>query len=493
MLKRLLAASLLASLFPLAAVAQEAGAPAAQSTLSSPADLSRALTRIPPVRFDATPADQDAERRACPGCPSRRMFRPYLESIALNVMYNGINHLRGHETAKVTFKTMWLNLRHGFEWDVNPWTVNQIGHPYQGSNYFTSGRAHGLSFWESTAVAAFGSSTWEFLFENNRASLNDLINTTLGGIALGEVMHRVAWLVRDPALTGKARRTKELLATAIDPLSGLQRMTSGDSKRVSHKPAHLIPSSFRTRGGAGVMWQGRSVREARSSAQPFLNIDMDYGNVRTGNGRVPFGAFVLEFTAGGGSAVSQANIRGRYFGSPFGKDGQAQFSVFQTFDYSTNKAYAFGGQGVEVEVATKRTMSPRTSLWMAATGGATVLGAVDTLLNPPAGVTLNPQLLERRTYDYGPTLRFGGVLELQRNEVAIARLSYQGYQLNVVDGTRAFHVMQRLHLDVRLPVFHAFSLGMAGEYFFRKAYFWPQGNRTDQSPQFRVFAAWRQK
>jgi hypothetical protein len=77
--------------------------------------------------------------------------------------------------------------------------------------------------------------------------------------------------------------------------------------------------------------------------------------------------------------------------------------------------------------------------------------------------------------------------------VAIARLSYQGYQLNVVDGTRAFHVMQRLHLDVRLPVFHAFSLGMAGEYFFRKAYFWPQGNRTDQSPQFRVFAAWRQK
>jgi hypothetical protein len=37
------------------------------------------------------------------------------------------------------------------------------------------------------------------------------------------------------------------------------------------------------------------------------------------------------------------------------------------------------------------------------------------------------------------------------------------------------------------------AFGAAGEYFFRKAYFWPAGNSTDQSPQFRVFAAWRQR
>ena len=33
--------------------------------------------------------------------------------------------------------------------------------------------------------------------------MNDLINTTLGGIALGEVLHRTAWLVRDTRATGR--------------------------------------------------------------------------------------------------------------------------------------------------------------------------------------------------------------------------------------------------------------------------------------------------
>lgn len=495
---RLVAASLLASLFPVAAAAQQPGAPAPSLQLS-PADLSRALASIDlrEISFDAPASaavkpDDDAGRR-CLGCPVRRMVRPYLESLGVNIMYNGINRVRGHDTAKITFKTMWLNLRHGFEWDENPWGVNQIGHPYQGSNYFTSGRAHGLSFWEASAVAAYGSSTWEFLFENNRASLNDFINTTVGGIALGEVMHRLGWFLRDPSLSGKSRGRKELIAMAVDPLGGLQRLSSGDRKRVAPKPDGMIPSSVTTRIGAGVMWQGRNVREAEATAQPFVDVDVDYADVRSGRSNVPFGAFALQFQAGGGSPISQVEARGRFLGRPFGKDGKAQFSIFQTFDYTTNKAYAFGGQGVEVEVAMTRKMSPATSLWMAATGGSTILGAVDTLINPPAGVGIDPELLKRRTYDYGPTIRFGGVLELQRQGAAVARLTYQGYQLNVVDGTRAFHVLQRMHLDIRVPLVRSFALGMSGEYFFRKAYFWPTGNRSDQSPQFRVFAAWKQK
>src|SRR5688572_1248852 len=156
--------------------------------------------------------NRDADRR-CPGCPVRRLMRPYFESLAINVMYNGINHARGHDTADITFGSIYRNLRHGFEWDDNDWGTNQIGHPYQGSNYYTAGRAHGLSFWESSAVAAFGSATWEFIFENNRASLNDLINTTIGGVALGEVMHRVAWLVRNP-MAEKGRTRNEIIATA---------------------------------------------------------------------------------------------------------------------------------------------------------------------------------------------------------------------------------------------------------------------------------------
>jgi Domain of unknown function (DUF3943) len=93
----------------------------------------------------------------------------------------------------------------GWEWDLDGFVVNQIGHPYHGNNYFNAGRANGLSFWESAAVTAFGSGTWEYFDETNQASLNDFINTTLGGIALGEMFHRTAWLVRNPHATGRSR------------------------------------------------------------------------------------------------------------------------------------------------------------------------------------------------------------------------------------------------------------------------------------------------
>ncbi len=417
-------------------------------------------------------------------------MRPYLEALALNVMYNGINHARGHHTARIGLNSWWANLKHGFEWDVNPWLVNQVGHPYQGSNYYTSGRAHGLSFWEASAVAAFGSATWEFFAENNRASLNDLVNTTLGGIALGEVMHRTAWLVRDPTRTGGARRRGELMAAAIDPMGGLARALSGEMSRASERPPALVPSAVTVRTAAGVLWQGDTFRTARAAARPFVDLDLIYGDVRTGRSRVPFGDFALQVSAGGGRAISRAGVRGRLFSQPF-TEGKYQLAIFQTFDFIQNRAYAFGGQGVEVEVALTHRLSPRTVLWLAAVGGGTVLGAVDSLGAPSSpGDPVNPVLEDRRTYDYGPGVRFGGVIEMRRDGTEWVTLSYRGYQINVVDGARSNHVLQRLDLNVRVPATRALALGAGGEYFFRKAYYWSGGTPTEQSPQARVFLVW---
>jgi hypothetical protein len=424
----------------------------------------------------------------CAGCPSRSRLRPILESLALDVMYNGINHARGHHTARVGFNSWWANLKHGFEWDVNPWLVNQIGHPYQGSNYFTSGRAHGLSFWEAGAVAAFGSATWEFFAENNRASLNDLVNTTLGGITLGEVMHRTAWLVRDPALSGGARRRRELIAAGIDPMSGLVRALSGYISRPGVRPAGLVPSEVAVRAASGVLWQGQSFRTLRAATRPFVDVDLVYGDVRSGASRVPFNDFTVQVSAGGGSAVSQAGVRGRLFAQPL-EHGRVQLTIFQTYDYIVNRAYSFGGQGFELEAALRHAVSARTTWWLAAIGGATVLAAVDQ----PFDVTdpLDPALLTRRAYDYGPGMRFGGMVQLLRDDTERLTIVYRGYQISVVDGARSNHVLQRLDVGARLPLTQTMALGAAGEYFFRKAYFWQAGARTDESPQARLFLAWR--
>jgi hypothetical protein len=162
------------------------------------------------------------------GWPLAGIGRALFQTTIVNVFYEIANLVRGQVTAKITPKTWWANMKQGWVWDLDDFVVNQVGHPYQGNNYFNAGRANGLSFWESAAVTAFGSGTWEYFGETNHASLNDLINMTLGGIALGEMFHRTAWLVRDPTKSGGSRTKGEIFATVLDPISGVTRFISGD-------------------------------------------------------------------------------------------------------------------------------------------------------------------------------------------------------------------------------------------------------------------------
>lgn len=433
------------------------------------------------------------DRRACPGCPARRLFLPYAESIGLNILYNLGNRARGHETAKIGPKSWYANLKHGFEWDTNPFGVNQFGHPYQGTNYFAAGRANGLSFWESTPVAAFGSASWEYFFENNRASLNDLINTTLGGIALGEVLNRTGWLIRNTEATGGRRLTHEILATIVDPITGATRFVTGDSSRVVEKPPGYVPSSLSARMSTGVLWQGSSIRSAETTARPFLDVDLRYGDILSGRTHVPYEAFVLTLTAGGGSFISEATARGRFYGRPFGDSKRYQFTVVQVFDYNVNQAYVFGGQGFEAEVAAHSPRDARAKWRLAASGGVSVLAAVDSLIPPPDGepdprsVFLDP---DSRVYDYGPGFRIGGEAGVESRHWGAASLTYQLRHVAVVDGFRSNQVLQRLFLDLRATLRRGVGVGVVGEYFFRKAYFWLGNQRTDQSPQFRVYVSW---
>src|SRR6187549_436327 len=197
------------------------GAPATAPALSTPT-VSRPVFSRPAVSFQ-----QPVDTRACPGCPKRRLGTAFLQTTYINVIYELANLIRGQDTAKITPKTWWTNMKRGWEWDLDDFAVNQIGHPYQGNNYFTTGRSNGMNFWESAGLTAFGSTTWEYFGETNQASLNDFINTTLGGIALGEMFHRAAWLVRNTRATGKSRLWSEIGATAIDPLTGVNRFVSG--------------------------------------------------------------------------------------------------------------------------------------------------------------------------------------------------------------------------------------------------------------------------
>jgi hypothetical protein len=446
-----------------------------------------------PVSFDQ-PLAQPDPRRACDGCPPRRVGTALIQVTLVNVIYESANLIRGQETAKITPKTWWTNMKRGWEWDLDDFAVNQIGHPYQGNNYFTTGRANGMNFWESAALTAFGSSTWEYFGETNQASLNDFINTTMGGIALGEMFYRTAWLIRN---TSKAPRVmNEVAAAAIDPMTGLNRFLSGDAGRVHEKPPEVVPSDLGGLFLAGVLSRGSNTDAVPDNTTAFVETDLFYGDLTTDRSRTPYDAFAVRLTFGGGSPFSEARVRGRLLSQPLGS-GSWLLTIAQGYQYNNNDAYQFGAQSADVHLSLVKSLTSRMSMFLAFSGGATILGAVDSIPpgvereepdpEAPQGVSTGP-----RYYDYGPGANLGAVLTLSRNRRLFFAASYELHHLHTLDGFRAEHVLQRLRADVLIPIKGKLGAGAAGEFFDRKTYYSP-GQETSRYrfPQIRIYMTWR--
>ena len=462
------------------------------------------------VTMDATVAEAPAPpvppvtplfQVQCDGCPRRSVGKAFFQNLMINAFYEVANLVRGQDTAKITPKTWWANMEQGWVWDLDDFKVNQIGHPYQGNNYFNAARANGLSFWESAGMTAFGSATWEYFGETNHASLNDLINTTLGGIALGEMFHRTAWLVRDTQATGRTRLLKEIGATVIDPITGLNRFITDDSSRVSAKPADMVPTRLSGIMSAGVLFQGSQTSAFDADGDPFLDVDLIYGEPATGRSRTPYDAFGVRMRFGGGSTFSEARVRGRLLGQPF-KNGRFQFNVLQDYDFVENKAYSFGAQSFEVNVGYTGKLSSRNSVWVGGWGGLTALGAVDSLplgltevpVEEPAGEESPGQGVETgpRFYDYGPGGLFGGGAAFAYDGRRYAVVTYEGRHLYTLDGVRANHLLSRARIDLMAPLHGPIGIGVSGEYFDRHT-FYQDADRTRLTfhfPQFRAYLTW---
>src|SRR5215210_5903645 len=135
--------------------------------------------------------------------------------------------------AKVGTQSWRRNLRDGFVWDNDCFLDNQLAHPYHGSLYHSSARASGYGFWGSIPFVAAGSATWELFGENIPASLNDLINTTLGGVAVGEVTYRLSSLLGSRRPVGADGIGREVGALTLSPLGRTQALM----RRVGHQPS----------------------------------------------------------------------------------------------------------------------------------------------------------------------------------------------------------------------------------------------------------------
>ena len=87
------------------------------------------------------------------------------------------------------------NLHGNWQVDNDPYKVNQVGHPYQGSMYHGFARSAGLGYWEAAGYTFAGSMLWEIAGERTPPSMNDQIASGIAGSFFGEALFRMASLV----------------------------------------------------------------------------------------------------------------------------------------------------------------------------------------------------------------------------------------------------------------------------------------------------------
>jgi hypothetical protein len=139
---------------------------------------------------------QDEEATSDSLLPTRNILADIgystLGIITSNLSLNLMLRMADQSFANTTYESIWQSIiENDWSWeDGDRFLVNQFGHPYQGSTYFASARANGFNFYESILFVPYGSRVWEIVCEPE-PSINDFITTTTGGIALGEMLHRL--------------------------------------------------------------------------------------------------------------------------------------------------------------------------------------------------------------------------------------------------------------------------------------------------------------
>lgn len=253
--------------------------------------------------------------------------------------------------------SVWSNLRTAPQFDRDPFSINQLGHPYQGGLYHGFARSAGLSYWESLLYTIAGSFLWETYGETTRPSANDHIATGIGGTFAGEALFRMASLLLEHG--GETPGFwRELGAAVLSPPTGFNRLVFGERFRPvfpSRDPALFV----RLRVGAtlttSVTNEAPSITAKRQEGS--ADYYMTYGLPGKPGYRYtrPFDFFLFEFTAvpnatTASNAIENVTIRGLLLGTNYdvGDDYRGVWGLFGGYEYLSPQVFRVASTNLSV-------------------------------------------------------------------------------------------------------------------------------------------------
>ena len=266
--------------------------------------------------------------------------RPWLaaaEVTAVNLLVMGYDHLfLDLPCYRVTAKDIKNNFKlKSWWWDSDYFHTNALNHPYHGSLYYTAARTCGMNIGQSSLMTFGGSLTWELLCEAEAPSFNDLISTPVGGITLGEPMHRISDQVIDESKGGIERVGRELVAFAVNPVRGVNRLLRGDIWRIkgTSNSRRLMVAKIET----GV--RRMDIAEKHAFNTPYVTLGVDYGDATGLEGNGPFDYFTLTLTATATKEqphVSSVMVKNQLWSRTISVKGgtKAVVGIYNHYDYA---------------------------------------------------------------------------------------------------------------------------------------------------------------
>jgi hypothetical protein len=351
------------------------------------------------------------------------------------------------------------NIKRGPEWDVDRFSINFVGHPHTGSYYFNAARSNGYSFWRALPFAIQGSLTWEFLGEVDPASTNDLINTPISGMFLGEVFYRISSNILDDRKRGAERFGRELLAGVINPTRALNRLTQGKTFRVVNREVYQ-KEPMQVTLSAGLHKVNNKVGYdnlfGTGASNALVNLQFDYGDPYELRARKPFDVFRfrIEMSYGADSNLLD-NVLG--YGVLAGKNrGNNLFmGIFQHFDYwRNNNIFELGTMGFGGGLLHRQSLGRKTNLHSSFHLGVVPLAGNNTRFGPDTS--------HYRRYNFGGGLQgkleerldFGRAASLGLNAYYYWIHTYNGLPGNSFVGVFRPTFSVRLYKGLRLGFEH---------------------------------------
>ena len=410
-----------------------------------------------PTKTSPTPAAE-------PSVPPRKRFWTAAgEMVLLEALPAIYNRYVAHEPfAYISWHTVSENFKAGFGYDSDHFSINQSSHPLHGSLYFNAARSNGYDYWESALFTAAGSVVWELTMENTRPSVNDLVNTTLGGMTRGEVSHRLAAVIRDNMASGSDRFWRELGAAVLDPVGAFSRLVHGEMTNDFPNPEERYPDGFSVTSDVGY----RHVNGATDDAnQALVSLSARYGDPFTGDIQKPFDSFWagIDLNFPGGQAISRIEERGVLKGWELtDRTASARHIVgfSQEYEYFNNAAQVFGAQTLSAGILSRWALNRSLFAVTDFSVLAIPLAGIQTtnFTNPETG----------RNYDYAPG---GGLRAAARIFGGSAELLSVGYGVvwaHTVDGASDSNTLQFFRANARIPIYGALAGGAGYSWYSRR-------------------------